>query len=244
MFSFGPLKTATALGGALLCVRDPELLTAMRRLQSGYPVQRRRDYAVRVAKFAGLKILLTRPVYALLMRYLEWRGIDYDAAVGDAVREVAPLGTAKKLRIRPSAPMLAVLHRRLRTWNPESLRKRTTCGETLRQALQGFVACPGILNAQHSFWVFPVLVNDPKEAMRALRKAGFDGTNLPRSEAVAAPDGRSEIEPTITKEVLRRMIVLPCYAEMPPKELRREAELVRRLVAGGAADEGSPTVVA
>ncbi|MCZ6462873.1 MAG: DegT/DnrJ/EryC1/StrS family aminotransferase, partial [Proteobacteria bacterium] len=33
-FSFGPLKTASALGGALLQVRDPHVLDAMRELQA------------------------------------------------------------------------------------------------------------------------------------------------------------------------------------------------------------------
>src|SRR5690606_31664613 len=32
MFSFGPLKTATALGGAILRVRDPALLSRMREI--------------------------------------------------------------------------------------------------------------------------------------------------------------------------------------------------------------------
>src|SRR6185369_9747418 len=39
MFSFGPIKTATALGGALLCVRDRGVLARMRKLQAGYPIQ-------------------------------------------------------------------------------------------------------------------------------------------------------------------------------------------------------------
>jgi len=229
MFSFGPLKTATALGGALLTVRDPELLERMRALQAGYPLQKHSDYAKRIAKFAVLKIVLTRPVYGTLMRYLEWRKIDYDTAVGDAVREVASLGTEKKLRKRPSAPMLSMMLRRLQRWDTGELRERTRTGETLRAALEGAVPCPGIANERHTYWVFPVLVDDPKEAMQALRRAGFDGTNLPRSEAVAAPEDRPHLAPTIARDVLDRMIVLPCYAALPPGELIREAEVVRSL---------------
>lgn len=229
MFSFGPLKTATALGGALMRVKDRDLLARMRRLQSEYPVQKRGDYAKRLAKFAVLKLVLTRPVYGLLMRYLEWRRIDYDTAVGDAVREVASLGTEKKLRKRPSAAMLSVLERRLRRWQARSLQERSRTGESLREALEGFVPCPGIRNERHSYWVFPVLVDDPKEAMLALRRAGFDGTNLPRSEAVAAPEGRPHLAPTTASDVLDRMVVLPCYPDLPRPELLREAEVIRRL---------------
>ncbi len=37
MFSFGSIKTATALGGAMLCVRDAQILAQMRQLQKSYP---------------------------------------------------------------------------------------------------------------------------------------------------------------------------------------------------------------
>ncbi len=57
LFSFGPLKTATALGGALLRVRDPALRLRMRSLQARHRQQTRRSMAVRVAKFAALKLL-------------------------------------------------------------------------------------------------------------------------------------------------------------------------------------------
>ena len=36
MFSFGSIKTTTAVGGAVLRVRNPDLLAAMRRLQEGW----------------------------------------------------------------------------------------------------------------------------------------------------------------------------------------------------------------
>ena len=39
MFSFGPIKTATALGGGLLLVRDPAVLATMRRLLAAEPLQ-------------------------------------------------------------------------------------------------------------------------------------------------------------------------------------------------------------
>src|SRR5204863_9883016 len=37
MFSFGPIKTATALGGALIRVKDPALRNKMQAIQSLYP---------------------------------------------------------------------------------------------------------------------------------------------------------------------------------------------------------------
>src|SRR3546814_4011443 len=53
MFSFGPLKTATALGGAILRVRDAGLRGKMGVIQDTYPVQPAGAYGKRVLKFMG-----------------------------------------------------------------------------------------------------------------------------------------------------------------------------------------------
>ncbi|HEX5104803.1 MAG TPA: DegT/DnrJ/EryC1/StrS family aminotransferase, partial [Pirellulaceae bacterium] len=55
LFSFGTIKTATALGGALLRVRDRELLARMRAIAADYPLQPRRSYLQRVLKYATFK---------------------------------------------------------------------------------------------------------------------------------------------------------------------------------------------
>ena len=56
LFSFGPLKTATALGGALIVVKDASLCQRMRDIQETYPVQKNRSQLKRILQFAGLKI--------------------------------------------------------------------------------------------------------------------------------------------------------------------------------------------
>ena len=53
MFSFGMIKTASAVGGAVVAVRSPELRAAMRDIQAGWPIQRRRAYAGKLLKMAG-----------------------------------------------------------------------------------------------------------------------------------------------------------------------------------------------
>lgn len=55
MYSFGTLKTATAFGGALLRVRDNEVLVRMRAVAADYPSQGRGEYAGRLLK--GLLLL-------------------------------------------------------------------------------------------------------------------------------------------------------------------------------------------
>ena len=83
MFSFGPLKTATALGGALIRVRDTALLARMRALQADYPMQTNAKQRKRVMQFAVMKIVTSRLVLQAIHRIFAARGRDYEAALPD-----------------------------------------------------------------------------------------------------------------------------------------------------------------
>jgi hypothetical protein len=85
MYSFGTLKTSTALGRAVLRVRDCEVLSRMRDLQAAYPVQRRGTY---------VKKLLKALVLLNALRYLP-----------DTVR-------LRRLRLR-DVPLPGAAHRKL-----------------------------------------------------------------------------------------------------------------------------------
>jgi dTDP-4-amino-4,6-dideoxygalactose transaminase len=230
MFSFGPLKYATALGGAVLRVRDPALLERMRAIQATYPVQRTRAYLKRLLKFAALKILTTRAVLGAVTRFFRMRGEDYEDSVSDAVRNVADLGSSKRIRIRCNAPMLAVLQRRLTRFRPTDFSDRIEAGRFLLEELGDTVVCPGTRNPIHNFWVFPILVDDPGTLMEGLRGQGFDGATLRRSATVAPPADRPKLTPVKARDALSKLVILPCYGGIPKSEMRRQAEVVRRIV--------------
>jgi perosamine synthetase len=54
MYSFGTLKTSTALGGAVLRVHDREVLGRMPGIESSYPFQDRGGYLKKLLKVFGL----------------------------------------------------------------------------------------------------------------------------------------------------------------------------------------------
>ncbi|MFN4087796.1 MAG: DegT/DnrJ/EryC1/StrS family aminotransferase, partial [Alphaproteobacteria bacterium] len=229
MFSFGPLKTATALGGAILRVRDAGLRNRMRAIQDAYPVPARGHYAKRVLKFMALKFVLLPPVFGALFRVCHLLGRDYEDPVSDAVRNVASLGSAKKIRKRMPGPMLAVLERRLTRWREGSLDGFARMGESLKRKIGDAVVLPASANRIHNYWVFPILTEEPMRLIRALRAAGFDGANLPRSKTVAAPSGRPDLEPETAKDALDHLVVLPCYPGMTEADLERQAKIVREV---------------
>lgn len=230
MFSFGPLKNATALGGALVNVRKPGLMAKMRAIQSAYPVQPTKRQAKRVLQFAGLKLLSLPLVFGLMQRFYALQGKDFEDQVSERVRNVAKYKKAKSLRIRPSAALTALLCRRLARFDPTVLARRAARGQRLKELLDGCLALPGQRNAHHDYWVFPAVVEAPLPFLAEMRRNGFDVANLPRNQAVAAPEDRPELEPHRAADLLSRLVILPCYDDVPDSELRRQADLVRRLL--------------
>ena len=229
MFSFGPLKTATALGGALIKVHNGDVLQRMRDIQAAYPVQKNRKHLKRVAQFAGLKLVSTRPVLGLTSRLFSAFGKSYDDAFVDRARNVAPLGGFKNLRHQPSLGMLRLMHRRISRFAEGGLEPRAGKGRLLRDMIGDAVVMPGQANKEHNYWVFPLLVDDPQAYIAGLRRQGFDSSDLPRSQAVAAPEGRENLAPNMAAQALSDLIIVPCYPDMPDEELARQAETIKRL---------------
>jgi dTDP-4-amino-4,6-dideoxygalactose transaminase len=235
LFSFGPLKTATALGGALARISDPALRERMRRAQAGHPLQTRRSYLTRLARFTGLKALTFRPTSAALFLLTRLTRADLDRSLELAARRLTrekaaprPGQPSHKIQRRPSAPMLALLERRLRRRPERSIEARRRAGRRLLGGLQGTVVCPGARNQRHSFWLFPVLAKDPAARIRALRKEGFDAAPVASLRAVDAPAGRPDLDPVVARGFLAQVVFVPCYAAMGARALDREAVVLFR----------------
>jgi dTDP-4-amino-4,6-dideoxygalactose transaminase len=156
-------------------------------------------------------------------------GKDYEDSLADKVRDVAPLKTAANLRFQPSGTMLAMMNRRLARFDVGQIRARQAKGEKLRDLVNGHAVLPAQANEHHDYWVFPILVSEPRLFIDRLREAGFDAADLPRSQHIAAPADRPALEPVMAARAMRELIVLPCYGSMPDRELVRLASVVREV---------------
>jgi perosamine synthetase len=239
MFSFGSIKTASAVGGAVLRVRDPGLLEKMRRAQERWPVQSRRHYAGRLLKALCL-VLLGRPlVYGPLACVC-----DLDDLVNGAVRAFPASGDATgelfgRIRRRPSAPLLALLARRLKTFDAGRLARRAQSGERVAHRLPEVVRHPGELSPSRTHWLFPVVVSDPEELIRALRWRGFDASRVTSSIApVPAPPDLQRLIPKEANRMMSRLVFVPVYPELPDKYLDLLASVVAEVAADGHEPEG------
>lgn len=241
-FSFGPIKTATALGGALVRVQDAALLAAMRQIQAGWPVQSRWAFFCRVMKYTCLKALSQRVAFAVFVRLLRLARGDHDRVLNRAVRGFAGPDFFARIRRQPSAPLLALLARRVEQFKQDLLARRTKLGRMLLEELSPAVACPGGAQREHSFWVFPVLCNQPRRLIDSLWAAGFDATQGESMRAVPVPEGHAAPQPDTAHRVLEGIVYLPCYAEMTEKAVQRMAAVVKAAIGQAPPVTTTPSV--
>jgi perosamine synthetase len=232
MFSFGPLKTATALGGAVLYARNRSILPKMRNRQSSWPVQHRRAYLGRLLKFLFL-VQATRPaVYRLLFRACKLLGKDFDALVNTVARAFPPTGRPEThgrrsgtlfehIRRRPSAPLLALLAYRLRTFDSSRLARRARVGEAVSRRLPPSVTHPGRLANSRTHWLLPVVSYDPDSLISVLRRGGFDAARATSNiAAVEAPPGHPDCTPAAAR-MMSHIVFLPAYPELTGEAMGR-----------------------
>ena len=239
MYSFGTLKTSTALGGAVLRVRDREVLERMRGIQASYPSQGRGVYLKKLLEVLGLVAVSQPRPYGVLTRACTRFGSDLDALVGGVVRGFPPhepVATClRRLRQRPSAPLLAMLCRRLRTFDGKRLAKRTSTGERFLRKLRVVDLHPGRHSSRKTHWLFPVIVADPGALVADLRRHGLDASRATSSIAAAeAPTGRAS--PAEASLMMSGIVFLPVYPELPSDAFDAMAGLVNDCAARVAAE--------
>jgi dTDP-4-amino-4,6-dideoxygalactose transaminase len=226
MFSFGPIKTGTAVGGAVLLVRDAALRARVAAHLAGHPVQSRWSQAQRVLKYGTMPLLAMPALFALFRAACRLAGRDHDPVLRDAARSFRGGDLLARLRQQPSAPLLAMLAWRLDTPG-RRVGPRAAVGARLAQAVDARVPLPGRAMTPHTYWLFPVLAADPEAAIARLRAAGFDATTGASSlGAVAPPPERPQALAPNAAWIAAHLLFVPCYPELPDSAIDRLATVL------------------
>lgn len=218
MYSFGPIKTATALGGAVVRVASPALRECMDSVAKEDPIQTRFAFVKRIFRFGLLKWLSIPAVARYFCACVEWVGGDFDRLANSFARGFEPNRLFTQIRKRPSKPLLRLLRRRWQSYDDSRIRRRIEMGERLDPWL-------GIEHAAgHSYWVYPVFVKAPTDVCERLRQAGFDATMRSRMTLVPSQGVGDEIEGMELD--WDDVLFLPWYPELTDQALHRMAELI------------------
>ena len=237
LFSFGTIKTATALGGALVRVRDADLLARMREIQAAWPVERRLARLVKTGKISLLALLGTPVVYGAFVRVLLVLGRDLDETLSVVVRAFPRSDAAGvtdellgRIRRRASAPLLALLARRLRTFYVARLERRALLGERVVAGLPRELRHPGEHALSRTHWVVPVIAPEPTALVDELARAGLDASRATSSiVAIDQPGGQGGPAPEDAKRLMSQVVFVPVYPELPEAAVERMLGALRRV---------------
>lgn len=225
LFSFGLIKTATAIQGGLLRVKDAEVRARMQVAQALWPVQTRADFLRRTGKAAVLRFLCEPWAFVRFARHCARRGRDLDEVLHAATRGFPGPDFLARLRRAPSAPLLALLQRRLARPSASLASAKRALGEELVSALGPGCTLHGRAARERHHWVFAVASPDPAQLVRALRAAGFDATA--RSSLVpveGSADGRA---PEASRALLAHLVYVPLAPRLAAGERARLVALLR-----------------
>lgn len=232
LLSFGPIKSATALGGGVAVLRDADLARRMEDVQRAWPRRARRTQLARLARYSVLA-LLTRPApYAMVLARLTRRGLDHDATLKTKVRNFGAIDTPDELRaavsVRPDAALATTVVRRLHAPPTRALRRSRAIGSMLVEQLGDRV--PGAGDHPHAHWLVPLRCDSEAQRQHvrtALHGAGFDTAPLEQTNMVDLSAGTG---PETDQSVLANVLLLPSLYGMRPRAARRLLTVIRSVL--------------
>ena len=210
LYSFGPIKMQTALGGAVALFRDARLAQAVAARLAAWPARSDVWLLRRVLKYAALKVASHPLLFGLIHRALRRSGRDVDTALGSMARGFAPDRPVQQaVRFRPPARLLRLLARRLQRAGEASNRP----SRDVLDRVAALLPVPGLERETPPLWLLPVLPDQPEALIAALVEEGYDATRGATSMRVIGSGATP-----VAKSLMARVVYLP------KPRTRREAD--------------------
>eukprot|EP00943_MAST-04B_sp_MAST-4B-sp1_P007403 g7403.t1 len=233
-FSFGTIKTATALGGSVWIVRDDAVLKKMRQLNNQMEPRTNLFFLKRLLKYMTASVVMAPHLWGIAIRLVQGLGMDWESLVTAASRGFPGPDLIGALRRRCSVPLLALMDRRFSQYNELAVNRRKSLSDEMAEILS---ACPGITipgrrAKYHSYWLFPVMINDkdPGLVCKLMLRQGYDvtqGTTQLGSidEYIINKSYSKKLDPSSAREMMKKIIYLPITSDMPRDEMLKLAKV-------------------
>jgi len=129
MFSFGLIKTHTAVSGGMLVIPNAELYEQVNALNKQLPYQHRSVFFKKLLKVFLIKILSSRIMYTVFYRICQWLGKDFDNVLSRFTKGFAGDDLFKKIRHQLSTANKMFLEYRLDNFDTDKIIKRTNTAQ-------------------------------------------------------------------------------------------------------------------
>ena len=206
LFSFGPIKRRTALGGAVAVFRDKDLAERVSRRLRTYPVAKDTWHRQRAFKYLVLKAASSPLVLAALFRLFKLFGADWDRIIGSSSRGFAQGALLEAIKWQPPKRLRILLAKQIVEAGSPTRRQSASLAFLNQLPVECRVAQFAESNA---YWLMPILVDQPDFFIERLQHFGFDATRGATSLRALIPD-----QTPYAKSILERVVYLPHPAEM------------------------------
>lgn len=160
LFSFGLIKHSTCLGGAIVHVKNTELLRKMRAKLESYPVQNHSFFFRKLLKYSAITLVLKSSYvqwsFVKLMSLLGWE-TEYKEMFISFLRGY-PGQILPQLRLQPSAALLKVMFEVLSNVNEREFDIAKMKGDFVGENLPENIFMPGRKSRIVNYWLFPIVV--------------------------------------------------------------------------------------
>jgi len=229
--SFGPLKTATALGASVAVIKDPGLRDRMAEVQAQYPRQGRWRFFTRLCRFALLRFMMYPATFGLFYAACSVMRKNHDDVFSQSIRGFTGERFFWSIRHQPSYPLLTLLAHRIRNVGLSQIRARIASAEAGDRIMPD-VRRPGARATNLTHWVFPVLDEHPDDLTRHLWRRGFDATRGRWSLCVVqAPEGREHLRASEANDIMSQVVCTLPYTPRSPgakwSDLAKRSETFR-----------------
>ncbi len=219
LFSFGTIKRASALGGAVAIVRDASLRKKMLQIEIDYEEQSNDKLKRKAGKILALKAACEQHAYKAIMKGLQWKFGTHEEVLRNAVRGF-PGGTVPEIfRIRPNAMQRQLVKE---SWNASDQKNWESRGKKIfAEAKAAGISVSAFLGHKaqiHSFWLLPITSEQPEEAMLQARQLGWDATRGVTSMTALANDPN-----TMAARILEKIVYLPISQRAIPNFKARKS---------------------
>ncbi len=225
LFSFGPIKRRTALGGGIAAFRDASFASRVATRIAGYEKRSEASLRLRALKYLGLKGLSHPLAYGAVVALISCTGRNPDAVIGKVARGFSGPDLLKAIRHRLPDRMIALMAKQIAGAGSPSHR-RAVCEEFLQMLPSG--AAVGALAQKHAYWLLPILADAPDKLICALRAKGFDATRGATSLRALSPSQTPR-----AKTLMDRVVYLPHPFKLTESERRRMAEVIGSEIEAG-----------
>ncbi len=224
MFSFGFIKTNTAISGAMIKVNNPTLYAKITMLNEQYRQQNTSHYFKKLFKVALVKLLTNKTIYTAFYNLVMAMGKDFEEVLGGFTKGFPGDDIFKQIRYRPSMPNQKLLRKKLANFNQHNISERILFANDILPNIPIDYKI-GLKNKKHTYWVMPVETNDPDGLINHLRNNGFDASqkasSLTKLKRPAAAIGTEEL-------TLENLVYLPVYPAMSSKNRNKLIQLLTR----------------